>query len=1021
VCSALEEIVVGIVLRTRYFCGALFVLLVFLQASIAFGECVDYANFSYRAGYLEASGFTNYDIFVQNEYAYVVDDSDKLQIFDLSDHIFPERVGLVDLDFEPRDICVSGSIAVITGVGKIVLMDISDPSLPSELGFLESDLRGQDLVIEGSLVYITESGEFTNSNRLRIIDISSPSAPAEISTLDFTPETVGAIQVSGDFAYICNDNSGLLVVDISEPEDPSIVATYSGGGALSDVKISGNLAYLVSGTTDPVLRILDISTSTNPFEIGSVNGFPSGWNKLAFSGTTCYVAGRTSDTYVVDVSDPTNPQIIRSLPYSDGECRDISIFGSYLYEGRRLHGYNITYIASPEGITSISSLNTSGSSQSVVVSDDRDGLAYLADGDGGMKVIDVSNPLNPVLLHTVDTPGFSSDVALSGNMAYVADGNSGLQIIDITDPFSTTPSIVGFVDTPGNAVDVSVVATLVFVADSEAGLRIVDANIPNAPQIIGVQDTLTLCQSVEVSGDYAYVADGIEGLRVLNVSDPENPWIIGGVKGRSWSNATDVEVHGTKAYVTDSGNGLHVVDIANPSNVLEIGHVETTGEAMHVSVSGSVAYVADSTSGMQLIDVADSSNLITFGNIDFQENALSTFVTDELVYVAAADGGLLLCPSQCTLSEIVVADFSSNAAVGLFYPAVVSFTNESDGYFQNCYWDFGDGVGTSTAMNPTYYYATPGDFTVTLTVTGSGNSNTITHDLRLLAPQPIISNIVDVPDDQGGFVFVNFTRSGHDDTSPSRSEIYTIQRQYGEQWVTVATSGAYGDHTYSVLAGTQGDGAEAYTTAYRVIAHMDEGIWIGPGLNGFSEDNIAPAVPQNAVWLEGGDLGWDHVADTDLAYYQIYGSPTITFTESEPVGTTIESFFAAPTDEYPWFFIAAVDDFGNHSAPVHSPSQTSGVPDAIKAVQLSAAVPNPFNPSTRIEYALPKTANVCLAVYDISGHLVKTLVNEVIESGIHGIDWHGTDEADRGVSAGAYFYRLETGDDVIIRRMMLIK
>ena len=84
-----------------------------------------------------------------------------------------------------------------------------------------------------------------------------------------------------------------------------------------------------------------------------------------------------------------------------------------------------------------------------------------------------------------------------------------------------------------------------------------------------------------------------------------------------------------------------------------------------------------------------------------------------------------------------------------------------------------------------------------------------------------ITTVLDVPDDQGGFVYVNFVRSGHDDTLPGRSEMYTVQRQSDGVWVTVATSGAYGDHTYSVLANTQGDGAALWTTPFRVIAHMD--------------------------------------------------------------------------------------------------------------------------------------------------------------------------------------------------------
>ena len=987
-------------------------------------ECTDYANSTFRAGDLQASG-SYYGIEYRDQIAYVVNEGGSLQIFDMSDHNFPVLLGSLYLGFNLCKISVSGNIAAISGMGTpLTLVDVADPALPQMLGaWGDSSQNGLDLLIVENMVYLFEYIEDGGSH-FRIIDISDPSHPVEMSSLGLFSEWIRTIRVQGSYAYLCQDTSGLLIIDISDPAAPFLAKAYKGDlYNVQDVVVKGYLGYVVGKSAiwpyDMTVSILDISDPTDPFEIGNFANDYSSSSFIEVLGSTCYYASSDKLTLVLDCSDPTNPQQTGHLPYI-GQMRDMALFDNYLFEGIRNFGYGITYIAGPESNEPLSTLPTGGSSQSVVVSAERDGLAYLADGEGGLKVIDVSNPLLPVLLHTVSTPGFASDVAVSGNYAYVADGAAGLQVVDITDAQTTLPIIVGTKELPGTAVDVSVVSTTAFLAVSEAGLRVVNASDPTTPEITGVQDTLTMCQSVDVVGNYAYVADGVAGLKVLDVSDPDNPWIVGGVKGRSWSDATSVEVHGATAYVSDLGTGLHIVDVSVPQALNEVGEFNTTGEAVHVAVSGTYAYLADSSSGMQVLDVADSANPALVGNMGFDDRALNTFVTGEFVYVTTADGNLQICPGQCQVSEIVEAEFSTSAGPDLFYPAVVFFNNESTGYFQNCYWDFGDGIGTSTYENPSYYYARPGDYSVSLTVTGSGNSHTTTHLIRILADEPIISSVTDVPGDQGGFVFVKFVRSGHDDSSPGRSEMYTIQRLFEEEWSTVATSGAYGDHTYSVIAGTQGDGFANWNTPFRVIAHMDEGIWIGPSLSGFSVDNIAPAVPQGLNWNSEQEMEWDAVPDADFAYFQVYGSANGSFAEASPLGATTGTSLAVPLDQYPWFFVTAVDHYGNHSGPAGL-GNTSDVPLVIKKVQLSDPVPNPFNPATTIGFSLPRAELARLTVYDLAGRHIRTLLDEVLGPGVHHRQWQGDDKVGHGVSAGTYFYRLEVGEVVITKRMMLLK
>jgi hypothetical protein len=83
--------------------------------------------------------------------------------------------------------------------------------------------------------------------------------------------------------------------------------------------------------------------------------------------------------------------------------------------------------------------------------------------------------------------------------------------------------------------------------------------------------------------------------------------------------------------------------------------------------------------------------------------------------------------------------------------------------------------------------------------------------------------------------------------------------------------------------------------------------------------------------------------------------------------------------------------------------------------------PNPFNPSTQIVYQLAGNERVTLVVYDVSGKLVRTLVDQLQPTGAYSVTWDGRDNSGRLSSTGVYFYKLTTGKFTQTRRMVLLK
>ncbi len=83
--------------------------------------------------------------------------------------------------------------------------------------------------------------------------------------------------------------------------------------------------------------------------------------------------------------------------------------------------------------------------------------------------------------------------------------------------------------------------------------------------------------------------------------------------------------------------------------------------------------------------------------------------------------------------------------------------------------------------------------------------------------------------------------------------------------------------------------------------------------------------------------------------------------------------------------------------------------------------PNPFNPTTEITFALPEAGEIKLAIYNLRGQLVRTLVSGAVAAGRHKVVWDGTDANGAKVASGIYVYRLEAKDFVANMKLVLAK
>ena len=98
---------------------------------------------------------------------------------------------------------------------------------------------------------------------------------------------------------------------------------------------------------------------------------------------------------------------------------------------------------------------------------------------------------------------------------------------------------------------------------------------------------------------------------------------------------------------------------------------------------------------------------------------------------------------------------------------------------------------------------------------------------------------------------------------------------------------------------------------------------------------------------------------------------------------------------------------------LNTASETASVP---RAFALDQNYPNPFNPVTNIEYSLPHSGDVTLIIYNLRGQEVARLIDGGQVAGNHSVTWDASNFA-----SGIYFYRLQAGDFIQTKKMVLLK
>jgi len=521
--------------------------------------------------------FRSADIVFQGNYAYAscTEYPDTgIKIIDISD---PPNAVVVGFYFHypgPYCIAVKENYAYMgySGYG-IKILDVSDPSNPQYIK--------QIPVTATSDIYIEDNYMYTASGIIYVFDISDPLNPVELGDGGYI--STFRIQVVNDYAYVLTTSLGyhFAVFDIRDPsnilETDYAVILNPTGFALRD-----NYAYV---TSNSYFDVIDIS---NAYDIKTVKHIQiPGGNEVALYNNYALVA-TLGGLYIFDISDPLNTMLVTS--FGSFEPSNIEIEGYNAFVSENYASAKILDISEPLNPRIMTSLNADA--KDFAINGD---YAYVATYLY-FTVLDISDIYHPVTISNVALGDRISGIKVNGDLAYAAVQNTGLKILDVSDP--NNPIVIGEAATQ-YALEVDIKGDYAYVADGSAGLKIINISDPSNPELTG---SASGCWAlgVTVVHDYAYIADSLDGFIVINVSDPANPVQAGlcDLNDQGW----DIKVLGNYAYVA-AKNGLRIIDISDPSNPQNISSVYTNGSAQGVAIYDRYAFLADYEKGLHVIQL----------------------------------------------------------------------------------------------------------------------------------------------------------------------------------------------------------------------------------------------------------------------------------------------------------------------------------------------------------------------------------------------------------------------------------
>ncbi|UCC79199.1 MAG: T9SS type A sorting domain-containing protein [Candidatus Zixiibacteriota bacterium] len=685
--------------------------------------------------------------------------------------------------------------------------------------------------------------------------------------------------------------------------------------------------------------------------------------------------------------------------------RSVVRSGNYIYCGGE-NGIQIFSMLEPDSLVFVGNVSDAIVYNVVDSKDNPDSLLFSYGGTL-MQIFDISDGADPVLIGQYDADyDYIVNLMVEGTVAYIVAESvtvwyqSYIQTVDISDPQSPFP--LDYATAAISNVGLEVDSGFIYILNS------FDLSFNNM-QIFGTDNSgqiYHLCDydfgyympsAIAVSGDYAYVGFG-GVMQVFDIEDRTNPILeVSHNIGSFYLDVQDNDLY------TSSGTEIVRWNINNPT-----GPVQQSGlYGLH---------------NIEDFHVSDDTLIVISANENYNTSLLHAIEYSDPHYPVIE--GIYNVPGEVRGLELqgntalIANGYSGIRAIDITDPYnPIVYENIETG---------GDAVDIAISGNYAYlasYYAGLLIYDIT------------DPENPIFAGSFVTTNITRFVEVEGDYAYLINTIEGVNDLDIVILNVYdpynpvfirVFSDLYWPRYLDVVDTIAYISCLYSLEIVNMADPSAPVHLAshpyrytgnnlfvegnYAYVAGSPHGLDIfdisnpeNPYIIGYFDSLPAVAVGVNNGYacLSGYfDLYLLDVSDpTNPVFIDEYAD-----VKSRNTIYMREQYLYVPTEEY--FLILKMAPTGFEFAESVIPS----------SVSLSQNYPNPFNAQTTIRFVLPKAQDVELAVYDLLGRQIDMLIDEYLEAGAHNVNFDAS-----SLSSGVYFYRLQAGEMVETRRMVLLK
>ncbi|MBD3190724.1 MAG: hypothetical protein GF308_08765 [Candidatus Heimdallarchaeota archaeon] len=450
------------------------------------------------------------------------------------------------------------------------------------------------------------------------------------------------IDIENYVAYVANREDGLEIINVSDPQNPVIIASFKTDGTAIDVCVYKNHAYVAIGGRG--VDIIYVGDPHNPWRVSKIN--PGGYViETVLRSNVLYFVTNFNGLFLYEVTDPAKPLLMSHWYDEQYMLTGLAVWGKFVCLSAGDDGMlliDFTFPSDPYLLSSWDEPNGFGYGVDTIIHGSEH-IVYLAFAEGGFRILNFTKPNNISKISEFHYSGTVRDVTVQGEIVYCCIYEFGISILNVSD--KKHPKQIGkYYDSRGNCNDVDSYSTITISAEEHDGINIINTKDLSNPSLYTKFLDHGLAEDVIVRDNLAFVADRAGGFEIFNLSKPDDPTKVGQFMPIN-THIVDISLEENLALLSAFNKGIFLVNISNPTNPKEISSFYNGHHIMSAISSNELVYIASLNNTVQIYNISDPANIFLVSEYVLPNSysiALSLVLQDDYLFVGTSINGVLV-------------------------------------------------------------------------------------------------------------------------------------------------------------------------------------------------------------------------------------------------------------------------------------------------------------------------------------------------------------------------------------------